>query len=826
MATEDFSMDALYGQDTIQFARMMKTAYLNYAVETIKDRALPDVRDGLKPVHRRILYTMHDMGLRSSVKHRKSARVVGDVMGKYHPHGDGAIYDAMVRLAQDFTMRAPLVDGQGNFGSIDGDAAAAMRYTEARMSPIADELMIDIDANTVDWHENFDNTLKEPSYLPAKFPNLLVNGSEGIAVGMSCKMPPHNLGEICDATVHVAQHWAKREQIPLSDLLDIVQGPDFPTGGIIYRKRLDGEEEVDIIEEVYRTGQGKLITQGIISGEDSTGNPVSDLTTARRLIVTEIPYGLNKSTLLTQIADGVRNEKIKGISDLRDESDYEGMRIVITVTRGYQADKVLQQLLRRTSLKNTYGVISLALVQGEPEYLPLLPILTHFIAHRLDVIIRRTQYELARREARLHIVAGLLKALDVIDQVIDTIRRSRNTETARTNLMKNLSFSQEQAQAILDMQLRRLAALERKKLDTEQRELQKRIKYLNNLLASEKDRLAVIVEETTEIKEQYGTPRKTVILDQVESDGLVTKEDLMIPKGPQVIAATTRGNLYRVPLKNFNGRQAKGLTKRGVDAPLFYLHTEAEAKILLVSNKGRTWHAPIFRVPEQIKNTEMGLERGEIIISANVIDPQATEAYITLAASNGKVKRTALADLKGSESYWNGTMGGLEKGDQVVAAGITNGTAKVMLFTRGGKAIKFEESAVNPQASGTATGVAALKIGKDDAIISGSLIQEEETTQVVLIVSEKGWAKQIDLIEFPVQGRGGQGVQTLKATDTTGKVAAATVAQRDGTVNVISGKGRRNHLAVEDFAKSNRVNRGEELIDFGADDTIQQVNAF
>jgi len=823
MTPERVTMDILHSQSTVQFARMLKTAYLNYAVETIRDRALPDVRDGLKPVHRRILYTMHEMGLRADAKYRKSARVVGDTMGKYHPHGDAAIYDAMVRLAQDFTMRVPLVDGQGNFGSIDGDSAAAMRYTEARMSPAAEELLADIDADTVEWQDNFDNTLKEPVYLPARFPNLLVNGSEGIAVGMACKIPPHNLGEVCDAVIFLAQNWKRRQKITATDLMRFIPGPDFPTGGIIYRKRKENSKTVDVIQQAYETGQGKIIMQGVIAGEDANGHPVSNLEDARRLIITQIPYGLNKSTLLTQIADGVRNEKLKGISDLRDESDYEGMRIVVTITRGYRAPKVLQQLLSKTNLKSTYGVINLALVNGEPEYLSLPRFLTLFIEHRLDVIIRRTRHELGKREARLHIVQGLLKALASIDDVIQTIRRSRTTETARANLMKRFKLTQEQATAILDMQLRRLAALERKKLETEKKELLKRIRYLKGLLASEAKRLAVVVEETRDIKERYATPRKTAILEQEGKDGLVTKEDLMKPKGRQVVAATTRGNVYRVPAKGFSGRQSKGVTSRAVDAPLFFLKTGPEDKILLISSRGRAWYGPIFRVPERTDNASMGLKKGEVIIAAALAQP---DTFLTLAATNGKVKRTAFADLPGSEGNWNTVLGGLAEGERVVVAGLTDGNCRVMLFTKNGKAIQFAEGDVNPQASGSATGVAAIKLGKGDAIIGGSIVCGEAKKHVVVLVSENGWAKRIPLTEFPVQGRGGQGVQTLKITPATGKVAAAVVVPVGGAVNVMSGRGRRHHLSVSDFPKANRVNRGKQIIDFGPDDTIGSLIAY
>jgi len=823
MTPEQISMDALSGQSAVQFARMLKSAYLNYAVETIKDRALPDVRDGLKPVHRRILYTMHQMGLRSTAKYRKSARVVGDTMGKFHPHGDAAIYDAMVRMAQDFSMRVPLVDGQGNFGSIDGDGAAAMRYTEARMAAATEELLADIDADTVEWQDNFDNTLQEPRYLPAKFPNLLVNGSEGIAVGMACKIPPHNLGEVCNALVFMAENWRAHKKITVEHLLKYIPGPDFPTGGIIYRKRPENGEMVDTIKQAYNTGQGKITMQGIISGEDNNSNPVSNLENARKLIITEIPYGLNKSTLLTQIADGVRNDKIKGISDLRDESDYEGMRVVVTVTRGYRAPQVLEQLLSKTSLKATYGIINLALVEGEPEYLSLPRVLTLFMEHRLDVITKRTKFELKKREARLHIVQGLLIALNHIDAVIAVIRKSRTTDTARTNLMKQFKLSAEQATAILDMQLRRLAALERKKLDDERKELSSRIKLLKSLLASEAKRLAVVVAETRDIKQAYATPRKTVILDEMGKGGLVTKEDLLKPTGAQIIAATTRGNVYRVPAKGFSGKQSKGVSKRAVDAPLFYLKTKEDDKVLLVSNRGRAWFGPIFRIPDKTTNTEMGLAKGEVIVAGAVVAPKS---FLTLAATNGKVKRTAIEDISAGEGHWFTVMGGLNASDTVIVAAVTDDNHTIILFTQKGKTIRFAENTVNPQASGSATGVAAIKLGKGNGIIAGTVAPADEKNYAVVIISEQGWAKRIPLAEFPVQGRGGQGVQTLKITPATGKVAAATVAPVKGMVNIMSGKGLRQHLAISAFPKANRVSRGKQMVSFGADDTITQVVAF
>lgn len=817
------SMESLYGHETVPFARMMQTAYLNYAVETIKDRALPDVRDGLKPVHRRILYAMYDMGLRSTTKHRKSARIVGEVLGKLHPHGDAAVYEAMVRLAQDFAMRAPLIDGQGNFGSIDGDGAAAMRYTEARMAAIADELLADLEADTVSWQDNFDNTLQEPMVLPARFPNLLVNGSEGIAVGMACKIPPHNLGEVCDAVVHVASNWSKRQKIGVDDLMQFIKGPDFPTGGLVYRYRAEGDDEVDTIRQAYETGRGKITVQGLVAGEDSAGHPVGDFGNARRLVISQIPYGLTKSTLLTQIADSVRKEKIKGITDLRDESDYEGMRVVVTVMRGYNPEEVLSSLLSKTNLRQTYGIISLALVDGEPEYLSLKRILELFVEHRLEVIVRRTRYELGKREARLHIVEGLLKALANIDDVIDTIRRSRTPETAKDNLRKKFNLSEVQAQAILDMQLRRLAALERQKLETEKKELIARIKYLKGLLASERKRLEVVVEETTEIRDKYATPRLTVILDREGSDGTVTQADLLIPDGPQIVAATTGGNIVRVDKKGFSGRQTKGLSKRAVDAPLFYVEAGPEDTVVFISSRGRVWRGPVYRVPDRARLADFGLKRDETIVGAGVL---AEKRFLTMVATNGKVKRTDLADLSGSENNWNTAFGGLGADDRVVVAGITDGEAEVMLFTAGGKALRFEEGTVNPQASGTASGVAAIKVAKDDALIAGNLIGGNRAAQLVVIVSEHGWAKRVPLKEFPIQGRGGQGVQSLKITEATGRVAAATVADKKGSLNVMSARGLRYHLDVAKVPVSNRANRGKQLFDFGNDDVIAQAVAF
>ncbi|MGD8488568.1 MAG: DNA topoisomerase 4 subunit A, partial [Anaerolineae bacterium] len=520
--------------ETVALTTDLEQAYFEYAVETITDRALPRVEDGLKPVQRRILYAMHDMGLRHDRPFKKSARVVGETLGKYHPHGDQSVYMAMVRMAQEFSMRQPLIEGQGNFGSVDGDSPAAMRYTEARLAEIAQYMLQDIDQDTVEFVDNFDGSLQEPVILPAVLPNLLVNGSTGIAVGMATNIPPHNLGEVCDAVVHVAERWRRRKKITLDELMEIIPGPDFPTGGVIYRHRDDGSgNAMDVIRAAYETGRGRIITQARIDLEDIGGGK-------QNIVVTELPYAVQKSTVLERIAREVRDGKIQGVTDLRDESDHQGMRAVIEVSRVADAREVLDSVLSRSQLRETFGVNALALVSerinGEeivrPQRLSLHDMLFYFIEHRLNVIVRRSRYELAKREARLHIVEGLLKALDVIDEVIDTIRRSRTTETAEKNLRRQFKFTQLQAQAILSMQLRRLAGLERRKLADEEKELKARIRYLKGLLRSEARRLKVVVEETKAIKEQFATPRKTVILSgEQPGEVIVTEADLVMPKG-------------------------------------------------------------------------------------------------------------------------------------------------------------------------------------------------------------------------------------------------------------------------------------------------------
>lgn len=812
---------------TVELSTDLEKSYFDYAVETIIDRALPRCEDGLKPVQRRILYAMHDMGLDPGKPYKKSARVVGEVLGKYHPHGDASVYMAMVRLAQDFSLGYPLIDGQGNFGSIDGDAPAAMRYTEARLAQIAVGMMQDIERETVDWVDNFDGSLKEPEILPAVLPNLLINGSSGVAVGMATNIPPHNLGEVCDALVYVAQRWTKRDKITVTDLLRFIPGPDFPTGGVIYRYRVEpgsnggGETVVDTIRAAYETGRGRIVTQARVSVEGTRGGKAD-------IIITELPYAVQKNTVLERIAKEVRDGRIGGVTDLRDESDYTGMRVVIEVSRQSDPAQVLEALLNYTQLRQTFGVISLALIEedGEvvPRLLPLHEMLTRFIEHRLNVIERRSRHELAQREARLHIIEGLVKAQSAIDQVITLIRKSKTTDAAREGLMKKFGFSEAQAQAILDMQLRRLAALERQKLIEEGKELVARIKYLKGLLASEAKRLEVVVEETVTLRKQFATPRRTVILDneqQAAGGRAATEADLNTPEGPQVVILTTRG-IRRSDVDQLNYRVKPGPSARAVEAHLLYIQAGPKDRVLLVSNRGRAWQAPVGRVPAEASFADLGLAKGETLIGGGVI---TSDSYLVIGTRAGNIKRVRTEDLTMSEASWASVIG-LNGQDEALFAGIAGDKAEIMFFTVAGKAIRFAADQVNPQATPSARGVAGIKIGKEDSLIAGVVIEPDDEAQVI-IISQAGFAKRVELADFPVQGRGGQGVQSLELTRTTGPVAAATVAPGQVKyVDVLSAKGLRHRLTLDQLPQADRRKRGDKLIDFGLDDVIIAAAGF
>lgn len=806
----------------------LETAYFNYAVEVITDRALPRVEDGLLPVQRRILYAMHEMGLSHARAHKKSARVVGEVLGKFHPHGDASVYGSLARLAQDFSLRLPLIDGQGNFGSIDGDPPAAMRYTEARLSAAAELLLQDIDQEAVDLVENFDSSLLEPVILPAVLPNLLVNGAAGIAVGMSTNIPPHNLGEVCNALSHLAGHWSKRARLTVDDWLKFIPGPDFPTGGVVYRYRLDpgggsGDDLVDTIRDAYLVGRGRVVTQARLDVEEIGGGKAN-------IVVTELPYAVQKATVIDKIAREVGSGRIQGVSDLRDESDYTGMRLVIEVMRGYEPRLVMEQLLTYSQLRETFGVISRALVvdeEGEvkPVMLSLHQMLEQFIQHRLTVIIRRSRYELARREARLHIIEGLLKALDMVDAVVAAIRKSSSREAARQNLQKKpFDFSEEQAKAIVALPLGNLASLEIRTLKEEGRDVWNRIKVLKGLLADEGQRLQVVIDETAALKKAFATPRRTVILDRAEQAAgvaVTVAADLVKPAVTQTVAITTQGVL-RGDSASFAYRVKEGPSGRAVEAHLAQFQLEPDDSLLLVSSAGRAWRARVGQVAAKADFAELGLGKGEVIVGGGVLRP-AQDGLVVIGTRQGKIKRVRVAELGLSEASWAGLMG-LDKGDEVLFAGVAGDAATVLFFTSGGKAVHFPANLVNPQSTPSAKGVGGIKVGKEDRVIAGSVVEPDEAAQV-LIVSQTGYIKRAPLAEFPLKGRDTQGVQSLDLTKVTGPVAAATVTRPGAKfADVVSAKGWRWRLTLASVPVADRRKRGERLAKF-EDDRIVRVAA-
>ncbi|MFO7320086.1 MAG: DNA topoisomerase (ATP-hydrolyzing), partial [Chloroflexota bacterium] len=624
----------------VNIGQEMRDAYLDYAMSVIVARALPDARDGLKPVHRRILYAMYDMGIRSDTPYKKCARIVGEVLGKYHPHGDAAVYEALVRLAQDFSMRYMLIDGQGNFGSIDGDGAAAMRYTEARMAEIGEELLVDINKDTVDFSDNFDGTLKEPQVLPASFPNLLVNGSSGIAVGMSTNIPPHNLGEICDALVYMLDNWDSLDEITVSDLMQFVKGPDFPTGGLVYR-HVDGlENGEDTLVSAYSTGRGKLTVRARVHVEDIGRGK-------QRIIVTELPFQTNKAALIERIATLVRDGKLEGITDLRDESDRQGLRLSIELQRGVETGAVLKKLFQLTPLQDTFSIIMLALVNGEPRLLSLKQALKVYLDHRMEVVRRRSEFDLARARERAHILEGLLKALDNLDEAIAIIRKSRTADTARENLRKTLQITEIQAQAILDMQLRRLAALERKKIEDEYKEKIKLIKYLEGLLKSPQQMRMVIADELRTIKQAYGDPRRTIIVDSTAT--MTNAADFHVPKEDTWVTLTVGGKLGR----SFENVPPK-VTGDVKEPPRFVLETDTSELLYLFTAKGTCSTIPVHTLP-QVNNPPEGapfhslcaLNAQDEVVAVVALPMDLETGFLFFVTACGEVKRLRIEDLPG-----------------------------------------------------------------------------------------------------------------------------------------------------------------------------------
>lgn len=801
--------------DTIELHRDMTDAYIGYARETITDRALPDVRDGLKPVQRRILYAMHDLGLLHNRPHKKSARIVGEVLGKYHPHGDSSVYLAMVRMAQDFVMEAPLVDGQGNYGSIDGDSPAAMRYTEARLTELAETMLQDLQMDTVAWQDNFDGSLQEPTVLPAVLPNLLVNGVDGIAVGMATKIPPHNLGEICDAVIHIAKNWKRRKSITVDELMEIVPGPDFPTGGLIYRYRDEGgSEPEDVIRQAYATGRGRVVMQARIKLEDIGGGKTN-------IIVDELPYAVLKTTVIEKLAREIRDGRLNGVTDLRDESDYTGMRVVIELSRNANPEDVLTEALKYSQLRETFGVINLALVPQDdgttrPMEMPLADMLIHFVQHRLTVIERRSRYELEQRRARLHIVEGLLKALDILDEVIDTIRRSRTSETAHTNLMRKFGFSDLQATAILNMQLRRLAALERRRLVDEAKELKTRISYLEGLLGSEAKRLAVVIEETTALQEAHARPRRTVIIDEEENAAgkgtFTTQADLVMPEGRQLITLTPNG-LQRRDATGYYYRVDEGLTSRAPagGGHLAHLEVEPVQEVLLFSSRGRGWKGAVGFIPEEGGPEALGLEQGESLVGMALLTPGET---LVMVSQSGKVKRTKVEDLSLTDRTWEDVMGLADENDRLLAGTVAADDAHIVFYTREGQVLRIEATAVNPQQTGSASGVAGINVRKNDQLLGAVVIPNgaDEKRWQLVAVSEHGYVHRFSIEEVSVKGRATMGVRCLRSNRSSGKLAALTFGQADDDVDIYLRDGRRQHVPFAQIPLTSRDVTGDPIV--------------
>jgi len=786
----------------------MRDAYLDYAMSVITARALPDVRDGLKPVQRRILYAMDDMGLRHTQPHKKSARIVGEVLGKYHPHGDAAVYDAMVRLAQDFSLRYPLVDGHGNFGSIDGDNAAAMRYTEARLAAIAEEMLADIDKDTVDFIDNFDGTLREPKVLPARLPNLLVNGAAGIAVGMATNIPPHNLAEICDAVAYIIDRYDDLDNVTVEDLMRYVKGPDFPTGGSIL-----GREG---IISAYATGKGRVVVRAKAHIEDLKGG-------RQAIIVTELPYQVNKATLVERIADLVRNHKIETISDLRDESDRTGMRIVIEIKRGADTQATLNQLLKYTSLQTTFGVNMLALVDGEPRVLSLKRMLQLFVEHRREVITRRSRYELARAKQRAHILEGLKIALDNLDEVINIIRRSRDADTAMANLMRRFKLTEVQARAILDMQLRRLAALERRKIEEELAETLKLISYLEDLLAHPRKVLGLVQQEMAELRQKYGDARRTRIAEEETAE--FSAEDL-IPSEEVVLVVTQHGYVRRTSARSFKARLrgAGGAPLREEDAAVHVVAANSTDSALYFTDRGRVFLEKVHQVPDeqrQARGLPLGnlvhLENGEAVVGVVPVADSKRVEFVTMVTAQGKVKRSLLSEFSGVRSSGAAAIA-LDKSDALVWAQRTRGGQELILATAQGKAIRFLEDEVRPTGR-AAGGVIAIRLAEGDRVAAADIVRP---TGEVVVLTEGGYGKRTGLEEYAVQARGGSGVLTIDSAriERTGPVAALRVVPGDEELLLVSAQGMVLRTPVKAVAAAGRSARGSQVMALKGNDRL------
>ncbi|MCC0629768.1 DNA gyrase subunit A [Clostridioides sp. ES-S-0108-01] len=780
----------------IEIAEEMKKSYIDYSMSVIAGRALPDVRDGLKPVHRRILYSMSELNLTPDKPYRKSARIVGDVLGKYHPHGDTAVYYAMVRMAQDFSTRALLVDGHGNFGSVDGDSPAAMRYTEAKMSKLSLELLRDIEKETVDFKPNFDESLKEPSVLPARYPNLLVNGSNGIAVGMATSIPPHNLAEVIDATVYLIDN----PECSVDELIKFVQGPDFPTAAIIMGK--------ESIAEAYRTGRGKVKVRSRAFIEELPKGK-------QQIIVTEIPYQVNKAKLVERIAELVKEKRIEGISDLRDESNRNGMRIVIELKRDANANIVLNNLYKHSQMEDTFSIIMLALVDGQPRVLNLKQILYHYIKHQEDVVTRRTKFELNKAEARAHILEGLKIALDNIDAVISLIRASKTGQEAKIGLIEKFKLTEIQAQAILDMRLQRLTGLERDKIEAEYEDLIKKINRLKEILADERLLLNVIKDEITIIKENYSDERRTEIR---HAEGEIDMRDL-ISDEEIAITLTHFGYIKRLPSDTYKsqkrgGRGISALTTREEDFVRHLITTTTHSRLLFFTNKGRVFKLNAYEIPEgkrQAKGTAivnlLQLSADEKIATLIPIDGNDENEYLLLATKKGIVKKTKREEFKNINK--SGLIAiGLRDDDELIGVELTDGKQEVLLVTKEGMSIRFDENDIRYMGR-TAMGVKGITLSKEDFVVSMNLCSKGTD---VLVVSKNGFGKRTNIEEYRSQIRAGKGIKTYNISEKTGTIVGADMVNEDDEIMIINSDGVLIRIKVNEISLFGRVTSGVKLM--------------
>jgi len=792
----------------------MKTAYIDYSMSVIVSRALPDVRDGMKPVHRRVLYGMTELGLASNRPYKKSARIVGEVLGKYHPHGDQSVYDAMVRLAQEWNVRYLLVDGQGNFGSVDGDPPAAMRYTEARLRKIAEEILNDIDKDTVDFRSNFDDSLTEPTVLPAKIPNLLINGASGIAVGMATNMPPHNLTEVIEGIIaYVDNH-----EITIPELMKFVKAPDFPTGGIIY-----GYEGV---KEAFETGRGRIVMRAKANFETSkTGKD--------QIIVTEIPYQINKATLISKTADIINEKIIEGISEIRDESDRDGMRIVYDIKRDAIPNIVLNKLYKYTALQTSFSVNNIALVKGRPVMLNLKDLIIHFVEHRHEVVIRRTKYELGEAQKKAHILEGLLIALDHLDEVIKLIRNSQTPDEAKSGLMENFKLSDIQAKAILDMRLQRLTGLERDKIKDEYAGLMKLIAHLNEILSSEPLRMQIIKDELADMKQKYGDERRTEIIhsgDEMSMEDLIPDDEVVITISH--LGYVKRTSLTEYRLQNRGGRGSRGVARRQEDFVEHLFVATNHNYLLLFTEQGRCFWLRVYEIPEGGKDTKGRAVQNLINIPADDkikaflnVKSLSDETYLNqtnvmMVTQKGTIKKTTL------EAYSRPRANGINainvrEGDHLVEAHLTNGTCEMIIASRDGKAIRFNESKVRPMGR-TATGVRAIRLDEGDEVIGLIAIEDPKVTNV-LVVSENGMGKRTDVEDYRITNRGGKGVRAMNITDKTGKLVAIKEVDDTNELMIINKSGIIIRMAVKDLRVIGRVTQGVRLINIGDKDEIASV---